>query len=255
MSTSTPASKNAPHVRLVRVTGQAQKYAAYSMKGVQELLGYCGRDGVITHPVGDTASGTPTKIILVQDPRISRQGLQRSMEVVNKLTVRDDLRHDPDAPKKPDPRWKEINRKEVGLYATPVEAVGGPNWETAGYFCVVYEITEKLDGADEAPEIRVRLAEGKPCRMTGEGYKAFQSLFHTYLQYAREHDEGKHVERSLRCFPKLLDAKNAAAFSMNFDPSKPLTESRKKRDTSEVPVLAATGQTPKRKKRLASAKD
>ena len=99
-----------------------QRYAAYTLDG--ELLGYCGRDGCITHPEPDVPKNMRTNVIKMDDARIPRKGLRRSI-----LTVRKML--DPSASEVPNKRttvektWRLIARKELGLYASgPVRRRG-----------------------------------------------------------------------------------------------------------------------------------
>lgn len=227
MSKRVGKDSNLLEVRLSRVMGQAQRYAAHTVDG-NELLGYCGRDGVITHPIAGIAKGTRTSIVSVLDPRLSKQGLKRTMATISKLQARPDEIHNPDAPKTADPKWVEINRREVGLYASTKTAVSGTGWESGGYFCIIYEVTEKLAGG-VLPEVRVRVAEGRPCRMMGEGYLAFASLFAAYAQHARDHDEGDHVERSHRCFDKIPGTRAMDTTKASTALAEPDITSRKKR--------------------------
>ena len=91
------------------------------------------------------------------------------------------------ATKKP---WKEIGRKELGLYASG--PVRGPGWSNPGYFSIVFEISEmQVTGKRKA--YRVRVEHGPPCRMYGEGYSAFCELYKIYVQHARAHTEHHHT--------------------------------------------------------------
>lgn len=87
------------------------------------------------------------------------------------------------------PRWIELGRKELGLYASG--PVAGPGWSNPGYFNIVYEVSERNATAskNDPPErqYRTRVETGQACRMYGEGYDAFHTLYRIYTAHARAH--------------------------------------------------------------------
>lgn len=189
--------KRLPKVRLVRVIGKPQNYAAHLIND-NTLLGYCGRDGVITHPVGDVLPNTLTEVVQAEDPRLSRHGLKRSMETIQKI-IEHGGSDTADVSRREPPKWVEISRKEVGLsIAHPQSMPGAPN---RPLFTLLYEVVEKLSGTKD-PEVRTRLVQGRPCRFRGEGFDAFVSLFAAYFEHARQHDLGAHEETHTDCYRK-----------------------------------------------------
>lgn len=99
--------------------------------------------------------------------------------------------------KKPAPEWKEIQRKELGLYASG--HVSGPGWSNPGYFCIVYEVAEIRARPKGPPEHRFRTEQGPACRLYREGYEAFWRLYLQYVQHAQEHRHGRHNEDFGQC--------------------------------------------------------
>ncbi len=190
-----------PEVRLVRVFDKPQNWMAYALSDGKPI-GYCGRDGVITHPEPGIAIGFITKVSTVEDSRAPRQGLRRSMKLVRKMLSPGADEVLPSSTKK-ETTWKEIGRQERGLYASG--KVHGPGWRNDGYICIISEVSEtRTVGTRKEPETeyRTRLEIGPACRMRGEGYEAFVSLYKQYAGYARQHGEGAHVENHMQCFHK-----------------------------------------------------
>ncbi len=108
-------------------------------------------------------------------------------------------------PKKMKPaRWKELGRKELGLYASG--PVAGPGWSNPGYFQMVYEVSEKNEAARPgdhvADQYRTRIEQGPACRYYGEGYDAFHTLYRVYAAHARAHVQAKHKDVYGSCWHK-----------------------------------------------------
>lgn len=177
-----------PKVRIVRVLGKPQNYAAYQIDG-DVLLGYCGRDGVVVNPVGSVVRGMRTKVVETDESALVKRGLRRSVGTVQKLFARKPIDEPPD----PRLKWKESGRKELGFYASSAAA-------GLGYFQMVYEISEHLEG--DLKRVRTRVEQGPPCRLYGEAYTAFISLYKTYVNHARAHAAGEHGERESGCYLK-----------------------------------------------------
>jgi hypothetical protein len=180
-------SSGVPKVRIVRVKDKPQNWAAYDVSN-DSLLGYCGRDGVITNPVGSTPMGMITEVIHTIDTRAPSQGVRRSF-----AAIAEGMGESADSASIPEIKWSLVKRKEVGIFVqVPVTVAEGTK---PGYVCVVYEVTEARGEA-----VRTRVENGRACHMQLEGYVAFCSLFSTYAGYARDHDKKLHTEKSGKCF-------------------------------------------------------
>lgn len=79
----------------------------------------------------------------------------------------------------PTDKWKLLRKRCVGLYASG--PVAGPGWGNDGYYCAVWEMVEFCE---RTRTYRTRVENGPACREMGEGYTAFCSLYHTYLERA-----------------------------------------------------------------------
>ncbi len=203
-----------PDVRVVRVEGKPQRHAAYLLSD-GSLVGYCGRNGIITHPEAGYTKGMRTHVVHRDDFRGPRKGLRRSIRHIKEM-------FDVVPGSTPKEKWTETGRKQLGLYASG--KVSGPGWGNEGYINIVYEVSEiRTIGTKEEPEteFRTRIENGDPCRMRGEGYDAFVSLYKWYAAYARQHDAGAHIQRNLECVHRqenpLLTALRAKA--ADTDPS------------------------------------
>jgi hypothetical protein len=179
-------SSGVPKVRIVRVKNKPQNWAAYDVT-TDTLLGYCGRDGVITNPVENTPINMPTEVVQTIDTRAPSQGVRRSF-----AAIAEGMGETPDRTSLPELSWKVVERKEIGFQ------VAGPSTPNAagehGYFHIVYEVTEARGEA-----VRTRVENGRACRMRREGFVAFFSLFSTYAGYARDHDKKLHIEKDGNC--------------------------------------------------------
>jgi hypothetical protein len=216
---SSVSADSAPEARLERVEGKPQRYAAYALEG-GGLIGYCGRDGIITHPAEGYSRGMTVSITVIEDKRRPRQGMSRGMVAVVEMMTSNAK----DAPKTDgvkSQKWTPVERKELGLYVSG--HVSGPGWGNPGYFHIVYQVTE-VSKADGKVEYRTRIENGDACRFRGESYEAFVRLFEVHMVHAKKHARGEHRESHGQCFHK----------SEAIRPELPLAE--EKSDRPAVPV-------------------